>query len=241
MDGRRTKAIGATSDTNPPVEWKHVLSFDRSYWYICGLHVLYAAVFFPFRQTFAIEYLQHVKGLTLQQASDANAGVFGAAIVATPLFGLLADRIGHRALMLIVGTVLLPITLLVLGLTNLPPSFSTVLMGVSWSLVPAVIWPSTTLIVEPRRLGTAFGVITLLQALGLWGSNRIAGWLAEQAGAGAANPGGYSVMLLFFGVVSLAALTSVILLWRRETGPDGHGLERSDLSSTAPRRNSAGH
>ncbi len=241
LDGRRTSAVDGQSAANPPLQWRHVLSFDRSYWYICGLHVLYAAVFFPFRQTFAIEYLQHVKGLTLQQASDANAGVFGAAIIATPLFGLLADRIGHRALMLIVGTVLLPITLLVLGLTNLPPSISTILMGVSWSLVPAVIWPSTTLIVEPRRLGTAFGVITVLQALGLWGSNRVAGWLAEEAGAGATNPAGYGVMLVFFGVVSLAALTSVILLWRRETGPDGHGLERADLSSSAPRLNSAAH
>ena len=36
-----------------------------SYWYILGLHVLYAAVFFPFRQTYAIEYFQHAKGLTL--------------------------------------------------------------------------------------------------------------------------------------------------------------------------------
>ncbi len=236
LDGRRSAALTSNAPRNQPIRWSEVWNFDRSYWYICGLHVLYAAVFFPFRQTYAIEYLQHAKGLTLAQASQANAGVFFAAIFATPLFGLLADRIGHRALMLIVGTVLLPITLLILGATNLHPWFSTVLMGVSWSLVPAVIWPSTALIVEPRRLGTALGIITLLQALGLWGSNRIAGWLADQAGAGAANPAGYNVMLWFFGVVSLLALTSVVLLWRREVGPNGHGLERADLSRTARRR-----
>ena len=49
--------------------------------------MLYAAVFFPFRQTFAIEYLQHVKGLTLQQAGTVNSGVFAAAVFATPLSG----------------------------------------------------------------------------------------------------------------------------------------------------------
>jgi len=209
------------------MNWRDVWGFDRSYWYILGLHCLYAAVFFPFRQTYAIEYLQHVKGLSLQQASDVNSGVFAAAVFATPMFGLLADRIGHRALLLTVGTLLLPVTLAVLSLTELNPWLSTVLMGVSFSMVPAIIWPATTLIVEPRRLGTALGVITLLQNVALWGSNRVAGWLATQANAGPENPAGYDTMIWFFGVVSLAALTSVLLLWQRESGPHGHGLENA--------------
>jgi hypothetical protein len=98
-------------------------------------------------------------------------------------------------------------------------------MGVSWSLVPAVIWPATTLLVEPRRLGTAFGIIIMLQSVALWSSNRCAGWLADLAGAGAANPGGYTIMLWYFGLLSLTALTSVVLLLWRESGPKGHGLE----------------
>ena len=212
------------------INWSQLWSFDLSYWYILGLHVLYAAVFFPFRQTFAIEYLQHVKGLTLQQAGNVNSGVFAAAIFATPAFGLLADRFGHRALMLSVGTVLLPVTFMVLSLTDLSPWISTVLMGVSFSLVPAIIWPSTTLVVEPRRLGTALGVIAMLQNLGLWGSNRIAGWLADEAGAGAANPAGYETMILYFGLLSLTALACALLLWRRERGPNGHGLEAARAS-----------
>ncbi|MBS0577815.1 MAG: MFS transporter [Proteobacteria bacterium] len=214
--------------------WAALWSFDASFWYILGLHVLYAAVFFPFRQTYAIEYLQHVKGLTLQQAGTVNSGVFATAVFATPLFGLLADRFGHRALMLTTGTVLLPITFIVLALTDLPPWVSTALMGLSFSLVPAIIWPSTTLIVDPRRLGTALGVITLLQNVGLWGSNRLAGWLADQAGAGPANPAGYDVMILFFGLLSLTALTTALLLWRRERGPHGHGLERARFAAPAP-------
>jgi MFS family permease len=207
------------------VVWKDLLKFDMSYWYILGVHVLYAAVFFPFRQTYAVEYFQHAKGLTLQQAGIANSWVFFAAIFATPFFGLLADRLGHRALMLVFGTLLLPLTFVVLGLTNLSLWVTTVMMGVSWSLVPAVIWPATTLIVEPRRLGTALGLITLIQALGMAASNLAAGWLADQAGAGAGNPAGYAVMLGFFFLLSLTALSSALLLWRREAGPTGHGLE----------------
>jgi MFS family permease len=225
IDPWRTPRQAARPTGDERINWSAIWSFDLSYWYILGLHVLYAAVFFPFRQTYAIEYLQHAKGLTLQQASTVNSGVFAAAVFATPLFGLLADRFGHRALMLSFGTVLLPVTFVVLGLTDLNPWISTVLMGVSFSLVPAIIWPATTLVVEPRRLGTALGVITLLHNVGLWSSNRFAGWLADRAAAGPANPAGYSVMLWFFGLLSLTALTSALLLWQRERGPHGHGLE----------------
>ena len=235
LDRRRVSLGSAPRAAADRIDWSSVLKFDASYWYILGLHVLYAAVFFPFRQTFAIEYLQHAKNLSLQDAGSVNSGVFATAVIATPLFGLLADRIGHRALLLIGGTVLLPVTFIVLGATDLPPWFSTALMGVSFALVPAIIWPATTLIVEPKRLGTALGVITLLQALGLWGSNRLAGRIADAAGASAANPGGYAAMLWYFGLLSLTALTSALLLWWRERGPDGHGLERArGAAASAP-------
>ncbi len=235
LDKMVPRAAVLTAARTERFSWAALWSFDLSFWYILGLHVLYAAVFFPFRQTFAIEYLQHVKGLTLQQAGSVNSGVFATAVFATPLFGLLADRLGHRALMLTVGTVLLPVTFVVLSLTDLPPWVSTALMGVSFSLVPAIIWPATTLIVDPRRLGTALGVITLLQNVGLWGSNRIAGWLADRARAGPANPAGYDTMILFFGLLSLTALTSAVLLWQRESSARGHGLELARFSAPAPK------
>ncbi|HXA35585.1 MAG TPA: MFS transporter [Steroidobacteraceae bacterium] len=235
LDRHRRPGVRSAGAAVERVDWSHLLKFDLSYWYILGLHVLYAAVFFPFRTTYAIEYFQHAKGLTLDQAGVANSWVFFAAIFATPFFGLLADRFGHRALMLVFGTLLLPLTFAVLGLTNSSLWVSTAMMGVSFSLVPAIIWPATTLIVEPRRLGTALGLITLIQALGMALSNLAAGWLADKAGAGAQNPAGYAAMLWFFFLLSLVALSSALLLWRRETGPKGHGLEVARIEARSER------
>jgi MFS family permease len=234
IDSRRPP-VDAPTSADEGFQWSDLWAFDQSYWFILGLHVLYAAVFFPFRQTYAIEYLQHVKNLSPQAAGNVNSGVFAAAVFATPIIGLLTDKIGHRSALMTLGTALLPVTLALLVLTDLDPWLSTVLMGISFALVPAIIWPSTTLIVEPRRLGTALGVITLMQALALWGSNHIAGWLGDRFHAGPSHPEGYVPMMMFFGVVSLFALTSVLLLWRRELSPEGHGLERVDLART-PRR-----
>lgn len=234
---RRARASGRLPPAKPAerMVWSDVVRFDLSYWYILALNVLFASVFFPFRSTFAIEYFQNAKGLTLEQAGLANSWVFLAAIFATPLFGYLADRLGRRSLMMMIATLLMPLVFLILGTTDWSLWISTALMGVSFSVVPAVIWPSTAMLVEPRRLGTAFGLINLLQNLCLAASNLAAGWLAEHGHASAANPGGYDGMLWYFGLLSVSAFASVVLLWRRESGPWGHGLEsRGTLAASAP-------
>ena len=228
FDGRaRASGMLPPAPVAERITWSDLVSFDLSYWYILALNVLFAAVFFPFRSTFAIEYFQDAKGLTLQQAGLANSWVFFAAIFATPVFGLLADRLGRRSLMMMIATLLMPLVFVILGTTDWSLWISTALMGISFSVVPAVIWPSTAMLVEPRRLGTAFGLINLLQNLFLAASNLAAGWLADRGHAGRAHPSGYGSMLWYFGLVSLVAFVSVALLWRRESGPHGHGLEGS--------------
>lgn len=244
IDGkfRERRAQVAAAACAAPVRgwWSDLMSFDRSYWYILVLHVLYASVFFPFRSTFAIEYFQDAKGLSLEQAGLANSWVFFAAIFATPLFGFIADRIGHRALLLTAGTLLLSLTFLLLGTTHGNLWISTSLMGISFAVVPAIIWPATTLLVDARRLGTAFGLINMLQNVGLAAANLTAGWLNDAAAAGPHNPQGYAPMLWFFGCLSLVALAAVVLLWRRESGPHNHGLEAGrPRAERAPRSGGA--
>jgi MFS family permease len=204
--------------------WRDLAAFDRSFWYILGLNVLFASVFFPFRSTFAIVFLQDAKGLSLAQAGQVNSWVFFAAIFATPLFGLIADRFGRRAMLLTFGAALMPLTFAILGLTHWSLWISTALMGVSFSVIPAVIWPSTAMLVDPRRLGTAFGLIDALQSLGMGALNQAAGWLNDLARAGPANPAGYGPMLWMFFIAATAGFLAVAALWRRESGPHGHGL-----------------
>ncbi len=207
-----------------PFNWRDLTTFDTSFWLIMGLNVLFASVFFPFRSTFAIEFFQDAKKLSLADAGLVNSWVFFTAIFATPVFGLIADRFGRRAMLLTIGAGLMPMTFAILGLTHWSLWISTALMGLSFSVIPAVIWPSTAMLVEPRRLGTAFGLINVLQSLGMGGLNLAAGWLNDTAKAGPANPAGYGPMLLMFFLFSLAGFLAVAALWRRESGPNAHGL-----------------
>ena len=204
-----------------------ISSFDRSYWYILCLNVLFASVFFPFRSTFAIEYFQDAKGLSLADAGLVNSWVFFTAIFATPVFGLIADRFGHRAMMLTLGAALMPLTFATLGATNWSLWISTGMMGLAFSVVPAVIWPATAMLVAPARLGTAYGLINVLQSAGMAACNLAAGWTIDTSRAGPHNPAGYQPMLWLFGILATLGLVATALLWARESGPHGHGLNKA--------------
>ena len=205
--------------------WSDLWRFDHSFWYIVGLCVTFYSVIFPFRSTFAIKYFQHAHGLPLDEAGAMNGYVYLAAIFATPLFGLMVDKLGHRAFFMAFGTALLAIVFPILGYTNMNLWVSTVLIGIAFSLVPAVLWPAVPYVVSAERLGTAYGLMTMLQNVGLTVFNVAAGRLNDVSGAGPENPSGYIPMLWMFCLLSLFGFVFAAALRRRETGPDGHGLE----------------
>jgi len=224
------------ADGGPPerIVWRDVLRFDRSYWYIVALCVLFYSVIFPFRSTFAIKYFQHAHDLPLEDAATINSYVFLAAVFVTPIFGALVDRIGRRGLFMVFGSLLLPLSFVALMATDWGLWVTSVLLGISFSLIPAVLWPAVALIVPAARLGTAYGLMTMIQAIGLTGANLIAGKLNDIGGAGADNPAGYLGMLMFFGLTALLAFVFAVLLLRRERGPNGHGLETARHTDAKP-------
>jgi len=216
---RREASRGTLAIAPPPdrIDWNTLLRFRSTFWYTVALCVAFYSVIFPFRSTFSIKYFQHAHHLSLEEASTLNSYVFLAAAFVTPLFGFLVDRIGRHGLLMAFGALMLPLSFVFLGTTSdsalwLP----TVLLGVAFSLVPAVLWPAVAKYVEPHQLGTAYGLMTMLQNLGLTVANVIAGYINDTSGASAANPAGYGSMLWFFGLLSLAGFLFALFLWRRE-------------------------
>jgi MFS family permease len=205
--------------------WSDLWRFDRSFWYVIGLCVTFYSVIFPFRSTFAIKYFQHAHGLSLQDAGALNGYVFLAAIFATPAFGFMADMLGRRAAFMAFGCFLLAAVFPILAYTDMNLWVTTVMIGIAFSLVPAVIWPAVPYLVEPSRLGTAYGLMNMVQAIGLTAINLAAGALNDANGAGADNPAGYTPMLWMFMILSLLGFVFAYALHAREVGPQGHGLE----------------
>ncbi len=205
--------------------WSDLWRFDKSFWYVVGLCVTFYSVIFPFRSTFAIKYFQHAHGLSLQDAGALNGYVFLAAIFATPAFGFMADMLGRRAAFMAFGCFLLAAVFPILAYTHINLWLTTVMIGIAFSLVPAVMWPAVPYLVEPSRLGTAYGLMTMVQAMGLTVMNLLAGALNDANNAGPDNPAGYTPMLWMFMILSLLGFVFAYALHAREVGPQGHGLE----------------
>jgi MFS family permease len=127
--------------------------------------------------------------------------------------------------MMMFGSILLPLSFIGVVVGGDGLWFTTILLGISYALVPAILWPAVIKLVKADRLGMAYGLLFMLQNVGLTFCNLAAGWLNDLKGAGADNPAGYTPMIVFFAVLSVGALIFAVALWRREAGPHSHGLE----------------
>ncbi len=225
----KTYELGQAGATDKVV-WRDIFKFSKSYWYIVALCVTFYSAIFPF-QTFAIKFFIEAHGTSRGTGGFIASRLILYAICVTPLFGLLVDRVGKRSLFMMFGSMLLIPVYLIMAYTGLSLYVPMAMMGVAFSLIPAVMWPSVAYIVDQRRLGTAYGLMTMIQNIGLAGFNLLVGWANDYGSASAANPGGYALGMWIFSVLGVCGVLFSWLLRRRETGPHAHGLETITTAS----------
>ena len=228
------------------LDFRGIFRFNASYWLVVGLCFTFYSAIFPFR-TFAIDFFTNKilaahGGVTALEAmrvlAHEKAGFFNsllplAAMIATPLCGLLVDRVGKRAWFMMFGSLLLMPVYLMMAYTNVSLFVPVTLMGIAFSLIPAVMWPSVAYLVDQSRLGTAYALMTLIQQVGFFILNLLIGKANDYAGAGLPNPGGYALGMWIFSVLGFVGMAFAILLRIRETGPHGHGLETITTAKSA--------
>jgi MFS family permease len=228
---QRKYNLGSGVETDKVV-FSELFKFGKSYWYIVALCITFYSAMFPF-QTFAVKYFMEAHGTTRELGGFFSSMLTLFAMIATPLFGLLVDRVGKRALFMVFGSFLVIPVYLMMAYTRVTLYVPMAMMGVAFSLIPAVMWPSVAYIVGQERLGTAFGLMTMIQNIGLFGFNLLIGWANDFSGASADNPGGYALGMWIFSSLGFLAMLFAVLLRRNETGPDAHGLETITVVSRA--------
>ena len=170
-------AIGeATLEKDPEDEFhvsdlKQILT-SKMFWIIALLCVLYYSAIFPF-QRFATNFLEE----TLAISNAEAAGLFKwfpiLAMVLTPFLGAFIDYKGKGASMMLLGAVIMIACHSVFAFVlPLYPSktlalITILVLGVSFSLVPASMWPSVPKIIDEKVLGSAYCLIFWVQNIGL--------------------------------------------------------------------------
>lgn len=150
-----------------------VIFSSHIFWIVALLCVLYYSAIFPF-QAYGAEMLQcNLSGISAKTASSIFRWFpIGAAII-TPFLGNFLDRKGKGATMLIWGALLLIVCHLIFAFvvpatgSRLIAYITIIVLGVSFALVPAALWPSVPKIIEERVLGSAYSLIFWVQNIGL--------------------------------------------------------------------------
>jgi MFS family permease len=184
----------------------------------------------PF-QTFAVKFFIEAHGTSRELGGFLSSMLTLFAMVATPLFGLLADKVGKRSLFMMFGSLLLAPVYLIMAYSSMSLYVPMAMMGIAFSLIPGIMWPSVSYLVDQSKLGTAYGLMTLIQNIGLAGFNFLIGWANDYSGASVANPGGYHLGMWIFSSLGIFGFMFAFLLRRNEMGPNAHGLETIKASS----------
>lgn len=208
---------------------------SKVFWLVALLCVLYYSAIFPF-QKYAVNMLQCNLGYSAK-AAGAVFSVFplGAAAI-TPILGNFLDRRGKGATMLILGALLmifchLSFAFLVPATKSIVITFlSIILLGISFSLVPAALWPSVPKLVDNRLLGSAYAVIFWIQNIGLYAFPMIIGAVLTATNVGVEDPlkFNYTIPMLVF--VCLGVLALLFGFWLKyEDKRKGYGLELPNI------------
>ena len=221
--GEKLFVLGEGASTDK-LNVKDFFKFNKSFWYITLLCVTFYSAIFPFR-AFAIKFFMETHDISREMAGSLISWLPLAAMFATPLVGLLVDYIGKRALLMYFGSILLLPVYLLMGYTDISLYVPIIMMGVAFSLIPAVMWPSVAYIVEEKRLGSAYALMTLIQQIGMALFPLIIGAANDYSGASATNPEGYHLGMWIFSILGVLGIVFAYLLRKSETGPNGHGLE----------------
>jgi len=231
IDRRYPEASKETADDFRSREIMALLK-NKSFLLICLLCVMFYSAFFPFL-SFLPDLLHNKFQLSLRLSGALSSLMIWGTIVFIPIVGWFVDNKGKIASLLLYGSGMLFFSHLVLAKTNLTPYLAIVVLGLAFTLVPAALWPAVPRIVDEKRVGTAYGIMTWTQSLGILAFPYLAGRITDLS-----NPGvgleqvqsgraflDYTNTSLMFAGLGIMSFLFALLLKREDSGKSGFGLE----------------
>ena len=219
---------------------------SKMFWLIALLCVLYYSAIFPF-QRYATNFLESTLSISAGEAANIFRWFPILAMILTPVLGSFIDYKGKGASMLMYGALIMIVCHL--SYAFLLPAYPekwfafliTVVLGVSFSLVPAALWPSVPKVIDGKILGSAYALIFWIQNIGLCFVPKIIGNVLNATNPGIAEAReaavaqglqapayDYTVPMIIFS--SFGVLAFILGIWlKREDVSKGYGLELPNI------------
>lgn len=209
---------------------------SRGFWLINLLCLMFYAGVFPFLK-FATKLMIYKYDVPELFAGWIPALLPFGTILLTPVFGILYDRIGRGATLMIIGSFMLTAVHVLFALPIMNYWwFAVVVMivlGIAFSLVPSAMWPSVPKIIPMKQLGSAYAIIFYIQNIGLTMVPWLIGWVIEHFAtlrneAGVITGYDYTAPMVIFAAFGVCAIVISMLL-RAEDAKKHYGLEEANM------------
>lgn len=196
---------------------------NPGFWLIALLCLLFYSGVFPFLK-FATKLM-----ISNYNVPEAYAGMIPGilpvgAIILTPLFGIVYDKVGKGATLMLIGSVMLTAVHFTFMLRVLPYGwFAIILMlvlGVAFALVPSAMWPSVPKIIPMKLLGSAFAIIFYIQNIGL---ALVPIWIGKMNGADTSYRTSMAIFTCF-GAISVLLALALLYMDKKK----GYGLQKKN-------------
>ena len=216
---------------------RDIKEFKPTFWYVTMLCVTFYSAIFPFTalstdffvDKWGIPRVAEATGGFIFQvfnnffhmfntAGGISSIIIFASMILAPFAGQLVDKVGKRATLMIIGSLIMIPSHLIMGITHINPVFPMISLGAAFVLVPAAMWPSIPLIVKEERVGTAYGLMTTIQNVGLALFPFLNGMLRDLTHT-------YTSSMIMFAFLGFVGLIFALLL-KKADAREGGVLER---------------
>mmetsp|Transcript_56244 Transcript_56244/g.137950 ORF Transcript_56244/g.137950 Transcript_56244/m.137950 type:complete len:743 (+) Transcript_56244:81-2309(+) len=166
----RERFDSVMSDDEEPeeeVSLSDIWTFGADVWILFLICISFYASVFVFLQN-GVQFIKQRYDMTEQNAAFLMSLPYSISALACPVFGYLVDQTGRALVWVFLSTSLL-------GFLHFSFAFNPAfqawmgvsMMGISYSVCAAALWPCIAIVVELNKLGTAYGLMTAFQNLGL--------------------------------------------------------------------------
>lgn len=148
--------------------------FSMAYWLLALTIMFFYNGVFPFVAD-STKFIQNKYGFDKQTAGYISGSVYDVSMVLSPFLGGVIDIIGKRGYLALSCSIATIPVFGILAFTNWYPLIATLWLGITYSFAAASMWPSIPLVVSQATVGTAMGLTTSIQMIGIGISNLIVG------------------------------------------------------------------
>lgn len=216
LDKRRDVRLGIkgkkTLSPSDRVKWSDLKTFKFGFWMI-SINCLVVYVCVMCFNNIASDYFQKRFDFTSFEAGLLISITYSIAAILCPLIGLYIDKVGNRATLITASACMMALVHVIFLI--IPDchkcawgALDLVILGIGYSLYASVMWASVPYMVEPKTVGSAFGIVTAIQNFGLGIGPLLVGAIHDNTN----GEDGYEWVTVFFICMgSLGVVTAVML------------------------------